>query len=484
MLAHGIPTVACGQLVAGAAVRDITPVQFPVIVNGGFIERQSDQVSDPLHVRCLVVGDGQETIAIAIADSCMIPRDVCDRIKERANQATGIATNRMLIAATHTHSAPSLMDYCLGSRQDKIYTELFVAEVAKCIQAAHGRLQPAEVGWAMTEAPQHTYCRRWIRHPDRVGVDPFGERTVRAMMHPGFDNADYLGPAGPVDHQLAVFSVRSVEGKPICVLTNYAMHYVGGVSGISADYWGHFSRDLANKVIQSPQPAESDFVAMMSQGTSGDLWYMDYSQPRQTTTPARFASELSSIAFDAYQQITYRDDVELKMAEHRMTMERRRPSPERLAWARELNAARGDRRPQNRPEVYAEQAEWIDQHPNEEIVLQAIRIGQLGITAIPHEVFSITGLSIKAQSPLPATFNIELANGAAGYIPPPEQHELGGYTTWPARTAGLEVQAEPKIIERLLSLLEQVSGKPRRPLATDLYPESIRANIRRALSPK
>jgi len=44
------------------------------------------------------------------------------------------------------------------------------------------------------------------------------------------------------------------------------------------------------------------------------------------------------------------------------------------------------------------------------------------------------------------TMNIELANGSEGYIPPPEQHMLGGYTSWPARTAALEFQAEPKIV--------------------------------------
>ena len=58
--------------------------------------------------------------------------------------------------------------------------------------------------------------------------------------------------------------------------------------------------------------------------------------------------------------------------------------------------------------------------------------------------------------------NIELANGSEGYIPPPEQHVLGGYTTWPARTAALEVQAEPKIVATVLGLLEQVAGRPRR----------------------
>ena len=114
------------------------------------------------------------------------------------------------------------------------------------------------------------------------------------------------------------------------------------------------------------------------------------------------------------------------------------------------------------PEVYAKEAIFLHEEPQRELKLQAIRIGELGITAIPNEVFAITGLKIKAQSPFETTMNIELANGSEGYIPPPEQHALGGYTTWPARTAGLEVQAEPKIVEAVLGLLEQVAGKPRR----------------------
>lgn len=126
---------------------------------------------------------------------------------------------------------------------------------------------------------------------------------------------------------------------------------------------------------------------------------------------------------------------------------------------------KGRNRAANQREVYALEQIYLDKEPQRELKLQALRIGDLGITAIPDEVFGITGLKIKAQSPLRPTINIELANGEEGYIPPPEQHRLGGYTTWPARTAGLEVQAEPKIVEAVLELLEQVAGKPRRPFA-------------------
>ena len=153
------------------------------------------------------------------------------------------------------------------------------------------------------------------------------------------------------------------------------------------------------------------------------------------------------------------------MSELLLPLGRRLPSAERLEWARSLNERRGQRRPRNQPEVYAEQAQWIHENPRSELVLQAIRIGELGICALPNEVYGIPGLKLKAQSPLAATFNIELANGAEGYIPPPEQHKLGGYTTWPAATAGLEEQAEPKIVEGLLTLLERVSGRKRRVLS-------------------
>ena len=66
------------------------------------------------------------------------------------------------------------------------------------------------------------------------------------------------------------------------------------------------------------------------------------------------------------------------------------------------------------------------------------------------------------RSPFAGVMNIELANGAEGYIPPEEQHRLGGYTTWAARSAGLEVGAEARISETLLQMSEELAGAKRR----------------------
>ena len=467
-----------GEFKAGAFAVDISPRVLPALRNGGFLERSDDHVDDPLHARCLVLTDGRTKLAIAIVDSCMIPRDVCDAIKRRVETRAGIPAERILIAATHTHSAPSLMDYCLGSRQDPSYAETFVPRVAEGIVRADGLLKEAQAGWTVTEAPQHTHCRRWLHRRDAYALDPFGGKTVRAMMHPGYLNPAFVGPAGPVDTALTLLSIRAKDGEPLAVLANFSMHYFGQGAGFSADYFGEFAGYLEAK-LGEPRQRAAPPVAIMSQGTSGDSHWMDYGQPaRKDYSRSQYARELGHIALAALDKIEYRDDVELAMAETRLTLQRRMPSDARLRWAEEIRNKQAGERPTNRPEVYAEQVLWMRDHPRAELVLQAVRIGQLGLTAIPNEVYAITGLKLKAQSPLEPLMNLELANGALGYIPPPEQHFLGGYTTWPARTAGLEVDAEPRIVAALLDLLEQIAGgAKRRPLTDDFYNAQQRTAI-------
>ncbi len=130
----------------------------------------------------------------------------------------------------------------------------------------------------------------------------------------------------------------------------------------------------------------------------------------------------------------------------------------------------GDRLPKTQPEIYAREQVLLHERQSTEIVLQAIRIGDIAIASTPNETYALTGLKLKRQSPLSKTMVIELANGGDGYIPPPEQHYLGGYNTWAARSAGLEVSAEPRIVAANLLLLERVSKLPRRTLDQSLGP--------------
>lgn len=444
---------------AAAAAVDVSPRKLPALVSGGFLAQRAEKVHDPLHARCLVLDDGSTRVAIAIVDSLMMPRDMLDDVKRAAHKATGIATDHMLIAATHTHSAPAAMG-ALGTDVDADYAAYLPGRIVEAIQRAAANLAPAKIGWAAVRDGDHTHCRRWVLRPDRIGGDPFGGRTVRAMMHPGYLSANHVGPAGAVDDELSVLSVRSARGRPIALLANYSQHYCGAPA-VSADYYGVFAEKV--KEMLGAAACDPPFVGILSQGTSGDLHWMDYSRkPKAGMNRFTIAEAVARLAVAACKKIRHRAWVPLAMAEKKLTLTRRVPDARRLAWARKIVAAMGKRAPRNQREVYAREQVYLHESPRRQLKLQALRIGELGIAAIPCEVFGITGLKIKARSPLAPTFNIELANGAEGYIPPPEQHALGGYTTWPARTAGLEVRAEPKIVEASLKLLEQVSGAPRR----------------------
>lgn len=446
---------------AGAYAIDINPTKMPVIVNGSFREKTTDTILDPLHARCLVLDDGNERIAIVVVDSCMVPRDLLDQAKALANKSAGIRADRMLISSTHTHSAPSAMG-ALGSSADSNYIEELPGMIAEGIKLANDRLQPARVGWAVVDAPDHTNCRRWILRSDKMRVDPFGDKTVRAHMHPGHQNPDFIGPSGPVDTGLTMLSVQTAEGKPLAMFANFSMHYYGS-GALSADYYGAFSEEFAKQI--GAGDGRSDFVAAMSQGTSGDLQWMDYGAPAMPRDLRKYSTELAAIARGAYDKIHYRPWVSLAMAETKLKLRRRVADEKRLEWARKVTATLTGRKPISQEEIYAREQVIIAEDPERELILQAARVGDLGITAIPNEVYSITGLKLKAQSPLQPTMNIELANGGEGYIPPAEQHRLGGYTTWEARSASLETNAEPKIVEALLTLLEKVAEKPRRAIA-------------------
>ena len=86
------------------------------------------------------------------------------------------------------------------------------------------------------------------------------------------------------------------------------------------------------------------------------------------------------------------------------------------------------------------------------LLLQALRIGDVGIAAIPNEVFVETGLEIKKSGAFPRTFTISLANGSYGYLPTPEHHKLGGYETWRG-TSLFEPDTSTRITRTVLDLL-------------------------------
>ncbi|VTS01432.1 LamG domain-containing protein [Tuwongella immobilis] len=440
----------------GAAIIDVTPERFPVAVNCSFTQRLESKISDPLHARCLILQQGSTRILLMVVDNCMMPREFLDLVKQQIQESLSIPIERQLISATHTHTAPAVMG-CLGSDPDPKYREFLMAHLVRVARMADSTRTQAEMGYTVINAESFTHNRRWILRSDRMRADPFGRTNVRANMHPGYQSPDFIGPSGPKDPDLTIVSFRKPNGPLLAVLSNFSMHYFGS-SGVSADYFGEYCATLSQELAKN----QAHPVVMMSQGTSGDLQWMDYSQSRPWTDRQSYVRDLVNHAKRGIETIKYEVVNHLDMDEQKVTFSRRLPSEEQLRWAKEIVKKQQTPLPISQPEIYAREQLLIHQDQRRELRLQSIRMNEFAIAAIPNEVFAITGLKLKRFSPFQTTCVIELANGAEGYIPPPEQHTLGGYTTWPARTAGLSIDAEPQITGLLLKSFEKLANRPRK----------------------
>ena len=443
---------------AGAARVDATPEHLPAVVNGSMLERLVEEVNDPLHVRAVVMDDGTTKIAMVLVDSCMMPRDLLDKAKKMAEAQTGIPAENILVSATHCHSAPSVIAV-LGTGVDERYVAFLPGRIAKAIELANENLQPARIGFAMGRDEVNVATRRWLMKEGVAPTNLFGgTRNDRARMHPGYNNPDAIRETGLEDPDIPVISLQTKEGKQIAFLSAYSMHYAGAPN-ISADYFGLFAGIIEEKLPSGHEDRPT--VAMIANGTSGDTWLADYKRSeRRKFDRFTVADDVSAAALKAFETIEYHQWLPLTMVEKELEVAVRFPTKDEIQVAQDfVSEWSTERKPKTTEEVYALETLILSKMPKTRMItLQAIRIGTLGIGAIPNEVFAETGLNIKKYSPFEMTYTISLANGAFGYIAPPEQHALGGYTTWRARSSCLGIYAEPLIKYELLELLEKAKG--------------------------
>jgi neutral ceramidase len=449
---------------AGASTANITPPLGSGIVGNFGIPPPANYVHDELHARSFVLDDGTTKLVFVVVDNVGVIREVFDEAKRLIFEETKIPTAQILMSADHTHSASSASG--IGNLRGGWNTDMplddyqrfLVRRIADGVRIALNNLEPARIGWGVGNVPQHLFNRRWkMKNPV---VNPFGQKDL-VQMNPGIGNPELVEPAGPTDPQVSFISVQSLKGRPIGILANYSLHYVGGVpkDHISGDYFAVFA-DRIQELIKADRQ-DPPFVAIMSNGTSGDVNNINFGAPAEKHEPYAkmriVANDVANEVLKVYNTIEYKDWLPLRAAQSELNLKVRKPDLEMLAYAQKVLAKPETETPVHRLEkTYAERTLQMDKWPdNIDVITQTFRIGDLGVAAIPFEVFTEIGLEIKAKSPFKPTFTIELANGSYGYLPSPEQHQLGGYETW-LGTNKVEKEASRKIVTEILKLFNQV----------------------------
>lgn len=451
---------------AGAAAVDISPTVFPIQLRSG----KSNYVHDPLHVRAVAFENGEGRVVIALVDAIGVGREMADEAKAIVAAKTGWKPGQMLVSATHTHTAPKGGDTSPGRiAYEKTRREGLVEALSKAIEA----LEPAKVGFASDEEPSEVYNRRWYLKPGTMDQNPLGGYDQVRTNAP---RGDLLKPAGPTDPELCVVDVRTRRGRPLGLIANYSLHYVGGIPNArdeggkeigmaSADYFGEFARVMPYRLGGSNPP--ENFVAMMSNGTSGDINNIDFYGKRPPRAPFEqiriVAHKTADAAWRAVKKIgSYDENPVVAILQREVALKYRTPSKAEVDKAVALmKLSRKERDAINKRtgSVAGNTISYAspDMERTENVIIQAVRIGEQAILAMPFEVLVEIGLEIKEKSPFAHTFTIELANGGYGYLPPPNQHKLGGYETW-LGTSRFETDASAILVKNLLEMLEELKG--------------------------
>ncbi len=483
LIEQGPKDSAPSGLWVGVARGDITPaVGIAHMVWGSANHVVAEDVdSAGMVVTAIVFANADQKFAMVSLDYIGADAPFIDAAIIRASVHTGIAPERILINATHTHSVPSIASNkgprkvenrkALTQEIERYYAQMG-DKIVGAIRQADSLLQPA-----------HMHGGRGI---GTININ----RRFRARD--GEPPVVGLNPDGYVDRELVVFRVDDGQGNPLAILVNFQMH--GTVLGsenrtISPDYIGGLRETVEDAFPGAYclffQGAAGDQAPV--EGYSGDLavahrlgrilGHQVAAVAEQIETVDRqptFEGYVESTAYQAKQYWRVKGPREASLGHISTVID----APHRVYSDHEIEVLR----------VYAAQAELrlaatlesgdsskINQANARlrrftdllkrftappvttpfKVEIQALRIGDLAVVAMPGEPFARIGADIKQQSPFAYTMFLGYTDGPAdgGYIPTSEEFQRGGYEV---ESTAYGPGADQAIIEAGLDLLDRL----------------------------
>jgi hypothetical protein len=450
------------KLFCGAAKIDITP-PIGSVMNGEFLPRYAEIINDPIYAKALIFEDAAVTVAIILVDTCIVPADLTEIIKQGIYKSSGIPPGNIVVAATHIHSSGSLTDIFL-TPSDKNYQDLVSNAIVDVVGMAKKNMQPAKIAFGKADLTEHVACRRYKMKDGFKAFDPFGKGDDKVVTNPFGVESEIEARSGSVDPELSFIAIQSESGKWLGVLANYSLHYVGDFASniVSSDYFGMFERKLAEKLAVT-----EDFIGILSNGTSGNVNIWDFLQPNRYpdgpfAKSDKIAEDLAEAVVQQTSDFGWNDNPRIEMLSDTLTWRVRKPSADELRKAHHIydrtdyNDLSTDNE-DNIEKIYAREQILLSEEPDYyDIQLSAICIGGIYIGTVSGEIFAETGLWLKQQMAPKSYFTICLANESFGYAPPDHESDKGGYETWRCRSSKLERGADQAIREKLLSMLLQL----------------------------
>ena len=417
----------------GAAKIEITPSENEL--PKGFF-----RIHDPLYVRAIVLQNTTSSAAIIAVDRGMITTDFYEDITNQISVKFNIPKLNIFICPSHTHSAP----WEAGTVVERAMLE--AVDVAK--KNAKSALLSYQTGQSFINI-------------NRDVIDP---ETRLWKQGPNFE--------GPSDKTVAVLKFADVEGNPIAVLYNYAMHanmmFMSGA--ISADFPG-----VASNYVE--EYYNEKVVALFSSGAAGDqnpISVNPMTDVASQKTDALLKSGKAKELGEAIMMAGMGGESEVKIEEQ--FLERQDMMIASLGQILGEEILRVMQLPQTtegKVQIFAAQEDitcpgrkrtntgregapgtYVD---GDDVVikLSLLKLNDIAIAGVNAEVYNSIAQQLKKESPLTKTIFSSITNGASnsGYIPSDDAFQRYTFQVLSSRLK--PNYAERGIIDGLIGLINR-----------------------------
>ena len=447
----------------GFAETDITP-EIGMEQPGGYGKSYHQTLHDPCKVRAAVFDDGKARVALVGIDAIAVHREMVLAARAAIQERCGISPEAILIGASHSHSSGPIFGVRPGEYDDASpLVQKLGYEKSTCVDVKyydHCLKQIIEAVCRADSARSEARCGVGSGHEDKVAFN----RRCRmknglTYTHPGQGNPDIVDYAGPIDPEVGVIGAWDKEGKLLGCVVNYACHATTSPGGISANWIYYLEQTIRGAL-------GPDAVVVFLQGCSGDVTQVDNLSPDAFPEREHWARLVGGrVGAEAVKALLAMEPGTLAPLGARVKVwqsERRVPNPQRVKRSYEL-AEKDPNEVGSTEWTFAKEIVLLDvelaKNSLKEVEVQAIQVGPAVFLTNPAEFFCESGLEIKAKSPFPFTFPVELANGCSGYVPTEEAlgEHGGGYETRITSYSNLEPGAARKMVEAALELAGQMS---------------------------
>ena len=442
-------------LQAGFCRSDITP-PLGVNVAGYFKVRIAEEILDPLEVNCLCLACGEEKIALVSVDHLHLKRPVVDPLREEIAQVTGLPVSAIFIHCTHTHTAP-FADLEHENPRNREFTQMLMRKTVDTVVLALKDLQPARMGYAVGQAPNVAFVRR------------FRMKDGSVQTNPGVDNPNILAPIGDVDERINVLRFDRVNDS--IVLMNFGCHpdVVGG-NRISCD-WPGFARRTLERAIPGTK-------GIFFNGAQGDVNHVnvhprggylndlenDFDDVTRGYGHARFMGRVvAGGVMQVYDKVQYVDVNTLRFAQKTIRVPSNMPDPKDLPEAHRINDLHNAGLDAQLPykgmmltTKVAGAARMVRLEHGPEafpMTLSAVSVGDIAMIGIPGEPFNGIGRGLKNAEGWDLVLPCCLTNGSEGYFPMQDAYDEGGYeastSNFKAGVAELLIVEGTKLLQEL-----------------------------------